>query len=421
MPERRLDEQIESELDPPVPHFNPRPAGGTPAEQGGLRMQVLEVAADRNRFGNHAAIVENEDRHTLIRIEAREVGLAQRVEIAMLTLDLDRFFGKKDAHAAGVRRGSRLDDLHEMSQCLPDHGCRPSFHATQQALVLTDSNRTKPMSSTLLTVATFYRFVEIAEPAALCADLRIAAERHGITGTILIAAEGINATIVGTGTGIASLVSTIMSDPRFGGLDVKYSTARVPPFGRLKVKLKREIVTFGAPEANPAYRTGNKVKAADWNELIARPGVVLIDTRNTYEVAIGTFPGSIDPGTTSFQEFKAFVSDNLDPARDRTIAMFCTGGIRCEKASAYLLEQGFAEVHQLDGGILKYLEEIPPTDSVWQGECYVFDGRVALKQGLAEGSHVMCRACGSPVAKSNSCDCGRHLGFSQARSSPAPE
>lgn len=287
--------------------------------------------------------------------------------------------------------------------------------------MLMDSNRTNPMSSTLLTVATFYRFVEIADPAVLCADLRIAAERHGITGTILVAAEGINATIAGTDAGIASLVSTVMSDPRFGGLDVKYSTAREPPFGRLKVKLKREIVTFGAREANPARRTGHKVDPADWNELIARPGVVLIDTRNTYEVAVGTFPGSIDPSTSSFQDFKAFVSGNLDPARDKSIAMFCTGGIRCEKASAYLLEQGFAEVYQLDGGILKYLEVIPPADSAWQGECYVFDGRVALKQGLTEGSHVMCRACGSPVVEGHACDCGRQDSVSPVPSSPAPE
>jgi UPF0176 protein len=257
-------------------------------------------------------------------------------------------------------------------------------------------------------VAAFYRFVAIEDPASLKHALATLACGRGITGTILIAREGINGTIAGSADGIAAVIEAMSADRRFTGLDVKRSTASSPPFKRLKVKVKREIVMFGAPAADPASRTGTRVAPPDWNALIADPGITLIDTRNAYEVAIGSFPGAIDPQTSSFGEFKSFVANRLDPLTHRRIAMFCTGGIRCEKASSYLLSLGFAEVYQLDGGILRYLEEMPSADSAWRGECYVFDDRVAVRDGVREGTHRMCQACGAPVLRVDpACRCGQ--------------
>jgi len=178
----------------------------------------------------------------------------------------------------------------------------------------------------------------------------------------------------------------------------KESYADEIPFGRLKVRLKREIVTLRRPEADPSRRVGTYVRPQDWNALISDPDVLVLDTRNAYEVGLGTFRGAVDPVTQSFGEFPDFVAANLDPTRHKRVAMFCTGGIRCEKASAYMLSQGFPEVYHLEGGILKYLETIPPEQSLWQGECFVFDERVALEHGVKPGTHVMCRRCGSPVA-----------------------
>ena len=246
-------------------------------------------------------------------------------------------------------------------------------------------------------VSAFYKFVAIGDCAALRASLLDVCRVHGIKGTILLANEGINGTVAGTPEAIDCLETWLRSDARFAGLESKQSQAVAAPFQRLKIKIKREIVTFGVPEADPAVTAGTYVEAKDWNALIADPDVTLIDTRNAYEVKVGTFPGSLDPGTAAFNDFPHFVSQQLDPARHRKVAMFCTGGIRCEKASAYLRLQGFAQVYHLKGGILKYLETVPHHDSLWQGECFVFDERVALAHGLEAGAHRLCKVCGHPV------------------------
>ena len=250
-----------------------------------------------------------------------------------------------------------------------------------------------------VTVTAFYKFVAIADPPALREELLDLACAEGIKGTILVAPEGINGTVAGPDAGIRRLLAHIRSDPRFADLVSKESYVDAPPFGRLKVRLKREIVTLRRPEADPTKQVGTYVKPQDWNALIADPDVLVLDTRNAYEVAIGTFKDAVDPATRTFGEFPDFVAANLDPEKHKRIAMFCTGGIRCEKASAYLLSQGFPEVYHLEGGILKYLEAVPPEESLWQGECFVFDERVALEHGVTPGSHVMCRACGAPVAE----------------------
>jgi UPF0176 protein len=213
-----------------------------------------------------------------------------------------------------------------------------------------------------------------------CTDLEL-------RGSVLLAHEGINGTLAGSAEGIAGLVESLQG-PLFGGrldrLELKYSTAEAMPFQRLKVRLKKEIVTLGDPGVDPTRKVGTYVDAADWNDLIAGPDTLVLDTRNAFEVAMGTFEGAVDPGIRSFGEFKQFAADKLDPRKHRRIAMFCTGGIRCEKASAYLLARGFTEVFHLRGGILKYLEETPERDSRWRGECFVFDERVALGHGLQE-------------------------------------
>jgi UPF0176 protein len=239
-------------------------------------------------------------------------------------------------------------------------------------------------------VAAFYQFAalpdfrELREPLrAVCADL-------GLKGSVLLAQEGINGTLAGSPEGISELVDALRRGPLFGGrldrLELKFSKAAAMPFGRLKVRLKREIVTFGDADADPSRRVGIYVEPADWNGLIAEADTLLIDTRNAFEVAMGTFAGAVDPGIASFGQFKDFVAQKLDPQKHRRVAMFCTGGIRCEKASSYLLAQGFAEVYHLKGGILKYLEETPEAESRWHGECFVFDERVALGHGLHERS-----------------------------------
>jgi UPF0176 protein len=237
-------------------------------------------------------------------------------------------------------------------------------------------------------VAAFYQFValpdfrELREPLrAFCADL-------GLKGSVLLAAEGINGTLAGSEDGIAALVEELLQGKLFGGrldnLELKLSYADAMPFGRMKVRLKREIVTLGDREADPTKQVGIYVDPSDWNALIVSPDTLVIDTRNAFEVAMGTFEGAIDPKIASFGQFRDFVAQQLDPAKHRKIAMFCTGGIRCEKASALLLAQGFAEVYHLKGGILKYLEEVPEAESPWRGDCFVFDERVALGHGLRE-------------------------------------
>jgi UPF0176 protein len=236
-------------------------------------------------------------------------------------------------------------------------------------------------------VAAFYQFAflpefrDLREPLrALCSDLQL-------RGSVLLAHEGINGTLAGSPEAIDRFVAALrheVLDGRLGRLELKISSAAVMPFGRLKVRLKKEIVTFGDATADPTRQVGVYVQPKDWNDLIAAPDTILIDTRNAFEVAIGTFEGAIDPSIASFGQFKDFAARQLDPKRDRKIAMFCTGGIRCEKASSYLLSQGFAEVYHLKGGILNYLEHVTERESRWRGECFVFDDRVALGHGLRE-------------------------------------
>jgi len=237
-------------------------------------------------------------------------------------------------------------------------------------------------------VAALYQFVALPDFRALREPLRALCAARDLKGTLLLAAEGVNGTVAGETAALHGLIDELQRGPLFGGrldnLELKFSTARAMPFRRLKVRLKKEIVTLGDPASDPARQVGAYVDPAAWNALIAAPDVVVLDTRNRFEVAMGTFAGAVDPGIDSFGQFKDFVAQRLDPARDRKIAMFCTGGIRCEKASSYLLARGFAEVYHLKGGILKYLETTPRTDSRWRGECFVFDERVALGHGLVE-------------------------------------
>jgi len=239
-----------------------------------------------------------------------------------------------------------------------------------------------------LKVATFYQFAALPDFRELREPLRALAAGLGIKGSVLLAHEGINGTVAGSDEGIDAFVRELQHGPLFGGrlgdLELKFSTATGMPFQRLKVRLKKEIVTLGDAAVNPTQRVGTYVEPSDWNALISAPDTLIIDTRNAFEVAMGTFEGAIDPGINSFGQFKQFATEKLDPAKHRKIAMFCTGGIRCEKASAYLLARGFDEVYHLKGGILRYLEDVPEQDSRWRGECFVFDERVALGHGLRQ-------------------------------------
>ena len=238
------------------------------------------------------------------------------------------------------------------------------------------------------TVAAFYQFATLPDFAALREPLRAICADLKLKGSVLLAREGINGTLAGSAGAIGELIRELRDGALFGGrldnLELKFSAASAMPFQRLKVRLKKEIVTLGDAETDPTRQVGTYVDPADWNDLIATPDTMLIDTRNAFEVAMGTFEGAVDPGIKSFGQFKDFVARHLDPATHRRVAMFCTGGIRCEKASAYLLARGFAEVYHLKGGILKYLEGVPEAESRWRGECFVFDDRVALGHGLRE-------------------------------------
>lgn len=247
-------------------------------------------------------------------------------------------------------------------------------------------------------VMTFYRFVTIATPQVLAADLHTAAADLQITGTLLVAHEGVNGTLAGSRAALESMRAVLQADDRLADVPVRFSNAGTdnPVFYRLKVKVKDEIVALRQPDIDPNQRTGIHVDAAHWNALLEDEHVVLIDTRNDYEIGVGTFPGAVNPGTRSFREFPAWVERNLDAARDRRIAMFCTGGVRCEKASAFLLAQGFESVYQLDGGVLNYLDTAGD-DNRFQGECFVFDQRVALTETLDQGEFVQCHACRSPL------------------------
>ncbi|MBY0381545.1 MAG: rhodanese-related sulfurtransferase [Xanthobacteraceae bacterium] len=239
-------------------------------------------------------------------------------------------------------------------------------------------------------VAAFYQFVPLPDFEALREPLRNMCLALEIRGIILLAAEGINGTVAGSAVAIDALVKQLEDGALFGGrlhnLELKFSSASDMPFNRMKVRLKKEIVTLKDDVTDPTERVGIYVEPQDWNALIETPGVVLVDTRNQFEVEMGTFDGAIDPHIKSFSEFKDYADRELDPARDTKIAMFCTGGIRCEKASSYLLSRGFKDVFHLKGGILKYLETIPEPQSRWHGECFVFDHRIALGHGLVESS-----------------------------------
>lgn len=248
-------------------------------------------------------------------------------------------------------------------------------------------------------VCALYHFVRLDDFAALREPLLQQLQAHGVRGTLLLAAEGINGTIAGTREGIDAVLAWLKQDPRLAGLDHKESFDDEIPFYRAKVKLKKEIVTMGVEGIDPNRKVGTHVKPRDWNKLISDPDVLLIDTRNRYEVEIGSFANAVDPGTETFREFPAYVEAHLDPARHRKIAMFCTGGIRCEKSTAYLKEKGFAEVYHLQGGILKYLEEVPEGESLWRGECFVFDNRVAVNHNLEKGGYDQCHACRLPITE----------------------
>jgi UPF0176 protein len=249
----------------------------------------------------------------------------------------------------------------------------------------------------MLTVAALYQFTRFPDPAALKPGLIEVCTTHGVKGSLLLAPEGINGTIAGTRTGIDAALAAIRALPGCAGLEWKESFAAEMPFGRMKVRLKREIVTMGQPDVDPLSRVGNYVAPADWNALISDPETVVIDTRNDYEVAIGTFHGAVDPGTRSFGEFPDWWQANRDRFAGKRIAMFCTGGIRCEKSTNYLLGQGINQVYHLKGGILKYLEDVPREASLWQGQCFVFDDRVSVGHGLQPGGLKACGACRRPV------------------------
>ena len=250
-------------------------------------------------------------------------------------------------------------------------------------------------------VAALYRFTPFADPAALRALLADLCAAQGVKGTLLLANEGLNGTIAGSDDAIAAVLDHLRALPGCAGLEVKDSRAPAMPFHRMKVRLKREIVTMGQPDIDPLAGTGHYVAPGDWNALIDAPDTIVIDTRNDYEVAVGSFAGAIDPGTKTFRDFPAWFRANREALLAHVaapkIAMFCTGGIRCEKATAFLKAEGLDEVYHLEGGILKYLETVAPEDSRWEGECFVFDQRVTVTHGLGPGTHVLCHACRRPV------------------------
>ena len=247
-------------------------------------------------------------------------------------------------------------------------------------------------------VVSFYRFLDLKNPQSFRDALQTRCEELGLLGTILLAPEGFNGTIAGSVEAVRSALTWIGERNDIDGeLDARWTDADEAPFRRMRVKLKREIVALGRPDILPHKRTGKHVNPGRWNELIANPNVLVIDTRNHYEIEVGTFPGAMDPGSDSFREFPGFAKELAEASTDRPLAMYCTGGIRCEKASALMLELGFKEVYHLRGGILNYLSEVDD-ENRWQGECFVFDTRVAVDRDLAEGGYVQCHACRRPLS-----------------------
>ncbi|MBD2335541.1 rhodanese-related sulfurtransferase [Calothrix sp. FACHB-156] len=253
----------------------------------------------------------------------------------------------------------------------------------------------------LLVVVALYKFISLPDFADKQEPLLSYCQQQGIKGTILLAEEGINGTIAGSRQAVDAVLEFLRSDARLADIEYKESYATTPPFERMKVRLKSEIVTLGLPEVDPNEKVGIYVDPKEWNQIISDPEVTVIDTRNDYEVKIGTFTRAQNPQTHIFREFPEYVHQNLDPEKHKKVALFCTGGIRCEKASSFMLSQGFAEVYHLKGGILKYLEEVPAEESLWQGECFVFDERIAVRHGLEEGTYDMCESCGRPISEAD--------------------
>lgn len=250
-----------------------------------------------------------------------------------------------------------------------------------------------------MNVVSFYRFLDLENPPLFGDELQALCDEHRLLGTILVASEGFNGTIAGSAQAIRVVLSWLQARSGIDEeVDARWTKADVPPFRRMRVRIKKEIVTLGRPDILPHELTGKHVSPEQWNALIDDPNVLLIDTRNHYEYEVGTFPGAIDPGNDSFREFPAFAETLAEVSTDRPLAMFCTGGIRCEKASALMLELGFDEVYQLQGGILNYLESVPVKENRWDGECFVFDTRVAVDRDLSEGGYVQCHACRRPLS-----------------------
>ena len=255
------------------------------------------------------------------------------------------------------------------------------------------------MSQTV--VCALYKFVALPDFKHLRQPLYEVMDSNEVRGTILLAQEGLNGTVAGSRLAIDKVLAWLRSDPRLAEIDCKESYTDNPPFNRTKVKLKKEIVTMGVEGIDPKQVVGTYVNPKDWNQLISDPEVLLIDTRNDYEYKVGTFKNAINPNTESFREFPQYVREHLDPNKHTKVAMFCTGGIRCEKSTAYLKEQGFDEVYHLKGGILKYLEEVPPQETLWQGECFVFDERVTVNHHLVKGQYDQCHACRMPITEAD--------------------
>lgn len=251
----------------------------------------------------------------------------------------------------------------------------------------------------MIDVASFYRFVDVADPAALREELDALCGTHGLLGTVLLAEEGVNGTLSGEGDAIRAVLAELARSLTVDSpLEARWTRAAEAPFRKLRVRVKREIVTLGRPDVRPQRGTGRHVSPAEWNALLENPETLVVDTRNHYEIEVGSFPGAVDPQTDSFRQFPDFAERLADEAGGRPVAMFCTGGIRCEKASALLVELGVSEVYQLRGGILNYLSEVPEDANRWHGECFVFDTRVAVDRDLAEGGYEQCHACRRPLS-----------------------
>ncbi len=249
-----------------------------------------------------------------------------------------------------------------------------------------------------MNVVSFYRFLDLSEPQQFRDELQAICDERALLGTVLVAAEGFNGTLAGSKTTIHEVFRGLQDRFDIDDIDARWTVASEAPFRRMRVRVKKEIVTLGRPDILPHKRTGEHVSPRRWNELVEDPNVLVIDTRNHYEHEVGTFRGAIDPGNDSFREFPAFAQELAETSQDRPLAMFCTGGIRCEKATALMLELGFDEVYHLQGGILNYLEQIPEAENRWSGECFVFDTRVAVDRDLAEGGYVQCHACRRPLS-----------------------